>query len=274
MMRTRGPEVPDHPGRGAAAIGRAVRLLASRRDLWVLCAAPILIALVAALLAVGIYVTVVVEPLWTWLGSVLDVRVAERLWEWLWLGPLHALAWLARVALAALGLVAVYLVLSALGAVIASPFLDALSRAVERSVRGTITEGPGGWRSIVGTVRNELLRWSALAGISIGIALVGLVPGGQIPALVLGIASAAGFLALEHTAHVFDRREVSFQARRRWLWRHRFTMLGFGGAAAASYTLPGLNLACLPVLTTAGTLLALDLEPAGAALTSAPACEP
>jgi uncharacterized protein involved in cysteine biosynthesis len=259
-----------HPGRGAAVVWRAARLLARRRDLWPLCAAPLLLAVGAALLALALYVGVVVEPVWAWLGITLDTPEASRWWQWLWLGPLAAVAWLGRVVLAVACLVALYLALSALAAVLAAPFLDALSRAVERSVRGTVREGAGGWRSVWLTMGNELRRVAALAAIAVGVTLVGLVPGGQVLAVLIGALCAASFLALEHTGPVLDRREMPFAARRRWLWRHRGTLLGFGAAAAASYAIPGLNLACLPLLTAAGTLLALDLEPDVGAATSPP----
>ena len=254
------PASRDRAWRGPLAVLRAGRLLASRRDLWPLCAVPVAFALVAALAALGLYVGLVLDPLLGWLSHLMSVPAAAHVWEWLWLGPLHVLAWLARVAVALAGFVAVYLTLSVLAAVAASPFLDALSRAVEVALTGDVVTGPGGLGGVVRSAGNELRRLAMLAAITLAVAAVGLLPLAQPVALALGAVSAAGFLALEHTAIPLDRREIPLAARRRWIWRHRFTMLGFGATAAVSYLVPGLNLLCLPLLTVAGTLLAVELD--------------
>jgi uncharacterized protein involved in cysteine biosynthesis len=64
-------------------------------------------------------------------------------------------------------------------------------------------------------------------------------------------------LPLEYAGFVLDRRRVPFAERRRWVLSHRAAMLGFGATAFATFFIPGLNFAALPLFVVSGTLLAL-----------------
>ena len=87
-----------------------------------------------------------VDPLSTGLRAWLEPAAPDAWYAWLWVGPLMLLAWSARwfvlLALAA----ALYLGFTLVGGVIASPFLDELSRRVEAlragSVVGALSGGP------------------------------------------------------------------------------------------------------------------------------------
>ena len=65
------------------------------------------------------------------------------------------------------------------------------------------------------------------------------------------------FLPLDYAGYLFDRRQISFIARRNWLSDNLPIMLGFGSTAMGTALVPGLNLLLLPSLVVAGTLLAL-----------------
>jgi uncharacterized protein involved in cysteine biosynthesis len=148
------------------------------------------------------------------------------------------------------------------GSVLASPFLDVLSQRVERLHTGRAAEpGVGGVRGALRVLVEDAKRTIFFAlGLALLLAL-GLVPGLQPLSALAVLLYSMGFLSLDYTAYLLDRREVSFRARRAWLWQNRRPLLGFGGAALATFVVPGLNFLALPVLVTAGTRLALDLGP-------------
>jgi CysZ protein len=204
----------------------------------------------------------VLDPLTAQLQSYLDVAAPSAWYEWLWVGPLRALAWLLRFVLIALAGVAVYMSFAVVGGVIAAPFLEALSVRVERIRTGSAAElNEPLWKAAGRALREAAKRAGFVVPLYLGVFVVGLVPGLQPVAAVAFAALSAGFLALDYTSFALDRRGVSFRDKRRWLWRHRSAMLGFGGVGLLTLLVPGLNFACLPWLVTAGTLLATDLEP-------------
>jgi len=247
----------------------ALGVLRRERRLWPLALLPVLLSLAAFGVSIGLVAANAAE-IYGWATDWLPSLSAEHWYEWIWVGP-------ARVALAALGaglflglvgacLVATYLVAS----VLASPIHDALAARVEQILTGAVVEeGAGGVRALMRegarSMREELKRTLFFLGLSLPLIAVGLlVPGAQLvtgPTL-LGITIL--FLPLDYSSYTLDRRRVSFEAKRRWLFAHRSVMLGFGGAAFMTFSIPGLNFLAMPVLVVAGTLLALRLGPPGA----------
>ena len=251
---------------GARALWAGLALLRRHRELWVWCALPALVNVAMFAVAVALFLGYVLDPLSTGLRAWLEPAAPDAWYAWLWVGPLMLLAWSARwfvlLALAA----AVYLGFTLIGGVIASPFLDELSRRVEALRAGSVVEiGPAGLRgALLGAGRaiaQEAKRATFFAAVELAILAVGLVPGLQPVAGLAAIGVAVLFLPLEYTGFALDRRAVSFAMRRRWIWRHRGAMGSFGGLALFSFAVPGLNFVCLPWLVTAGTLLALDVGP-------------
>lgn len=246
---------------GAGSILRAVSFLWRERSLWMLCAAPLATTVLVLGLAVYAYFGFALEPLSAWLGGFLAVADPAAWYGWLWVAPLRALGWALQWLLALVFFALIYVVFVALGSVLASPFLDALSLRVERLERGYVPESSAGIGGLLWSMGQEARRAAFLLGGGLTLAMVGLIPGGQVPAVAGALLFGAFFLPLEYTGFVLDRRSVDFAHRRAWLWRHRWHMLGFGGAALVTYTLPIVNFLCLPILVTAGTRLALELGP-------------
>ncbi len=246
--------------RGASRIPAALRMLRRERSLWAYCAAPL--ALNVALFAGALLLFAAnYGDLIGWLGDLLAVDDPAAWYQWFWVGPLRAFAWLLRWIVIVAAALLVYLLFTIVGSVIAAPFLDLLSERVE-ALAGGAPPPTRGWRASLlaaaAALREDLKRTAFFLGVQLVIFGAGLVPGLQPFAGVAALLFTAAFLSLDYTAYLLDRHQVPFRARRAWLWQHRGGMLGFGGAALASFLVPGLNFLCLPVLVTGGTLLALE----------------
>jgi uncharacterized protein involved in cysteine biosynthesis len=238
----------------------AGRLLLRERRLWGLALVPLALSLAAFVAAAGIVIANAAE-LHGWTSGWMPDPRAERWYQWLWIGPLELafrlLAVLLFAAVAGACLVAAYLVAS----VLASPFHDALAYRVEQIVTGRVSDVTrSGFAGIVAeagrSVREELRRILFFVSIVAPLALAGFViPGAQLitgPAIV---AFTIFFLPLDYASYALDRRHVEFAAKRRWVLSQKPLMAGFGGAAFLTCAVPLLNLAAMPVLVVAGTLL-------------------
>ncbi len=246
---------------GATRIGAALRLLRRERSLWAWCVLPFALNVVLFGGAIAVFAAYY-GPIAEWLQSLLAVGDPGTWFEWLWVGPIRALAWLIRWILVVVLLLAIYFLFAVVGSIIASPFLDVLSEKVERLQTGSAGVGAPGWRAALraaaGIALEDAKRTFFFLGGQLAILALGLLPGVQPLAALAALVFAALFLSLDYTAYVLDRHQVSFRTRRRWMWQHRRSMLGFGAASLGCFLVPGLNFLCLPVLVTAGTMLALD----------------
>lgn len=243
---------------GARQVTRALGLLRRERSLWVWCALPFALNLALFGGALWAFAAFGYEPLLAALQGPLASPDPTAWYQWLWVGPLRALAWALRWLVVVLAAVLVYFLFTVVGALIASPLLDVLSQKVERLRTGGLA---GGGSSALRVVVEDAKRTVFLLVGWLLLLLLGLVPGLQLIAAAGLFLFSALFLSLDYTAYTLDRRGVSFRARRAWLWRHRWPLLGFGSASFATLFVPGVNFLALPVLVTAGTLLALELEP-------------
>ncbi len=192
-----------------------------------------------------------IDSIWT-----LPVPVGETDWFW---PMLHgALSWLLVVVAAALG--AALLLLST--SVIAAPFNDALSAAVER-IEGTLPPSSTSLAAdLVRSVRIEGLKLGVYMAVMLPLLVLALVA----PPLGAPILASAGFavtvtyVAIDYTDWPAARRGRGIRARAAWARRHAGPLLGFGLAAWALLFVPGLNLLLMPAAVAGGTLLYLDLE--------------
>ncbi|MEN8182971.1 MAG: EI24 domain-containing protein, partial [Myxococcota bacterium] len=193
---------------------------------------------------------------------------ADAWWKWLFVGPLKLLFWLVGWVLF-LGLAGALLVGALLlASLLASPFLEALSRRVEALVTGRVEEiGDGGWlaplREGGRSMLEEARRLAFFVGVQLGLLGFGLlVPGGQVVAPPAMTLVAVLFLPLDYASYALDRRRLSFRDKRRWVVERGPLMLGYGAAAFLTCLVPGLNLLAMPVLVIGGTLLVLRHPPA------------
>ena len=223
---------------------------------------PILItglALVAVFYGAGSYYDDLAGALWS-----LFPESWNEVTGWVG-GLLSALRWLielvAGVLIAILGLVLV-LVLSS---VVAAPFNDALSEAVEHILTGGRAPPFSLSRmlaDIARTVRLELLK------VLLYLAVVGpmflasfIIPGvGQIVSLV-GFALTAVYLGIDYVDWPAARRNWSVRDRVAFARRQLPAVAGFGTGVWLLLFIPLVNLFFMPAAVAGGTILFLALQP-------------
>lgn len=183
-----------------------------------------------------------------------------------WLGGLlralrGLIEFLAGVLITLLGLVLVLVV----SAVVAAPFNDALSEAVEHILTGE-TAPPFSLRRMVAdvarTVRLELLK------VMLYLAVVGpmflasfVIPGvGQAVSLV-GFALTAIYLGIDYVDWPAARRDWSVRDRLGFARRHLPAVAGFGTGVWLLLFIPLVNLLFMPAAVAGGTILFLSLPP-------------
>jgi CysZ protein len=185
---------------------------------------------------------------------------------WRWLGA--ALHWVARIAvLLGMGALLLFVCVSC-STVIAAPFNDALSAAIERRVLGQAAPSGSWWSFAADVLRTLALELTKLA---LYVAVMGplwllswLVPGpGQVVHMVFGILFTVSYVALDYIDWPASRRRYSIKQRFSLFVSRPWLMLGFGVAAWACLFVPLLNLAFMPLSVAGGTLLFLDLESSG-----------
>jgi CysZ protein len=246
---------------GALRVRSALGLLRRERSLWPYCALPFALNLLLFGTALAVF-TSYYPTLTDSISSVLTLSDPEAWYEWLWVGPVRALAWLVRWLLIAVVAFIVYLLFTVVGSVIAAPFLEILSQRVERLCTGQVVEAKAGMaRASLRAVVEDAKRTCFFLAGQLLILFLGLVPGLQPVAALGALLFTALFLPLDYTSYLLDRRGVRFRSKRAWLWQNRRPMLGFGLAGLVTFLIPGLNFVCLPLLVTAGTTLALELPP-------------
>jgi CysZ protein len=149
--------------------------------------------------------------------------------------------------------------------VVAAPFNDALSAAVER-LEGTLPAGAPTLVSVAADVARsisvelgKLLLLTIVLGPLVVLNLALPVLGGALLAIV-GPLITVSYIAIDYTDWPAARRGVGFRGRLSLLRRHPRALLGFGVCAWALLFVPGLNLLLMPANVVGGTLLFLDLE--------------
>ena len=168
---------------------------------------------------------------------------------------------IAGVLIPLLGLVLVLVV----SAVVAAPFNDALSEAVEHILTGE-TAPPFSLSRMVAdvarTVRLELLK------VMLYLAVVGpmflasfVIPGvGQAVSLV-GFALTAVYLGIDYVDWPAARRDWSVRDRLGFARRHLPAVAGFGTGVWLLLFIPLVNLLFMPAAVAGGTILFLSLPP-------------
>jgi CysZ protein len=225
---------------GAWHVPAGVAFLVRTPSLWPLAALPGLLALVLGLLGVlcGHSAFPYVEQ-WLVPGA---GRVGETL------GQLtDLLLWVAMVLAGALLGLAVAMVLMA-------PVLEALSRRVEKRMRGTVVGGDGGvaWE-IAESLRAALFFLAA----SPFVILLSFIP---VAGPIFGTLWAAYALSFQLTDVPLARRGLDFKARRAWNRRWRAETMGFGLVGLLMMLIPLAVVVMLPALTVGATLLVLEFE--------------
>jgi CysZ protein len=241
--------------KGVGDLARGFRFLSANPRLWGWVIAPAIITLLV-IAAVIWGVLSVTDPAVTW--------VAERLPSWLqgWVGGLLR-------ALVIVGLsVGGFLVFVTLAGLVAGPFCELLSEAVEERVTGVA--GPGFSLSalvrglVVGAIHAMRRLFLYLFTIALVFVLGSVIPlVGPALALALGAYFTATSAAYDCFDAVLGRRLWPYRDKIRFLRAHRARTFGLGAGVAGLLLVPVVNLAALGVGAVGATLAVLDLERRG-----------
>ncbi len=237
--------------RGLGDLGRGFRFLNAHPGLWRWVLAPAAVTLVilaGAIFAVVRLARPLVEGATSWLP---DAVVGVASW----------VMWILVVTGLSLGALLVFV---AVVGIVAGPFCELLSEAIEARLTGR----PGAPFSLAGFLRGAAvgllhgLRRLLVSLVSLVLLFVlGLVPVvGTIAALLLGGWLAARASAYDCYDAVLSRRELPYAGKLAYLARHRSRTLGLGAGVAGLLLIPGVNLVALGVGAAGATLAALELD--------------
>ncbi len=172
------------------------------------------------------------------------------------LGIASFLVWLVLLPIV-LVLCAMLLIL--FGQMFCAPWLDLLAERVECQQLGEARTAFS-FRRLVDALFLSMgdAVWGLfyLVLVYIPVLLFALLPG---VGAVVSVACGALFLAQQFLGHTLSRASLSYRGRWQAVLANKWFCLGFGTVALVMVSLPGLNLALLPVATVGGTLLCCDL---------------
>lgn len=218
---------------------------------------------------VPVFLTVLMIGCAAWLSWTQGPEVLAMAWErpmgegvvvvalgYAWLAALVVV----RLLLLVVGAVAFY----AVGGLVAVPFNDFLSQAVEESILGSRNE-PFTMVLFVHDLRmslgHSLLAVFAWVSMMIPVLALNLVPViGSIAATVIGGLLTTFFLTREMLDGPLSRDRLPFGAKLELLKGHRALTVGFGAATAGLLWVPGLNLVSIPCAVIGGTLMYCQLK--------------
>lgn len=216
------------------------------------------VVLTAVALSVSLWAAVEYAP------QLADAMFKAPAGEGFWAGALRALhgglRWLLSLVLGGLAL----LLCTALSGILAAPFNDALSAAVERIVTGQAPTSSGA-RAFFGdvgrTLRLEVVKFLTYAGVMLPMfGLSFLLPGGgQLIYSAFAFLFSIAYLALDYTDWPAARRAWPVRRRLGAMGGHPGTYLGFGIGVWVLLFVPLVNLLFMPAAVAGGTLMFLDV---------------
>lgn len=230
---------------------RGYRFLAARPRLWGWVVAPAVVTLLLLIAAIW-GVVAATTPLVAWVTGWMPASIE---------GWASGLLWLLVVL--ALGFGALLVFVSVAG-VVAGPFNELLSAAVEEALTGVA--GPrfslaGFLRDAVVGVLHGLRRLLVFVLGAVVLFAISFIPViGTIAAPAIGFWLAARGAAYDCYDAVLARRGLSYQAKLAYLARHRGRSFGLGATVAGLLVIPGVNLIALGLGATGATLAVHDLE--------------
>ncbi len=218
-------------------------------------------------------------------GLYLAVRMHDELTAWMWTEPVRAGAFgyvlsalhsVLEVVVFLLSALFAVVLSSALSSVMAAPFNDALSEAIERREGGNSAVSFA-WsrvlRDLSRTLRVELFKLVLYLAVIVPSWFASfLFPGiGHAVHLAFSAVVTAFYLAIDYVDWPASRRGYGLRARLALFQRAPLLMLGFGFSLSALLFVPFLNLFLMPIAVAGGTRLFLDLTKAEHALLNATA---
>jgi CysZ protein len=176
--------------------------------------------------------------------------------EWYWV----AISTVAGVALFTVSILAVLFGFVAVGLIIASPFNDLLSAAVERKLTGQLEEAGLPFFQWAGTlVKSESKKIAIFLLCQAGLLILNFIPVvGQVLFVILNPLFIAFVMAYEFAGYILDRRGMDFNAKRDYIFAAPGLTMGFGAAAGATLLIPLVHFLLMPAAVAGGTALVVE----------------
>ncbi|MCB2189225.1 MAG: EI24 domain-containing protein [Deltaproteobacteria bacterium] len=236
---------------GFAAPFRALPFLWRHPTLWGYAALPFFINL--GLFALGFWLAY--DRFDRWVTALLPTGEG-----WWWVLLFYFLLILMALVLLMLGV----FLFAVVGAVVAAPFLELLTRKAEALVGLAPAAGPARgilaemWR----VLRQEVKKLLLYLAVMLPLLLLNLFPGPGTAAYgVLAWLVTCYFLALQFLDYPLDRRGLTLRGKMVYLRRLGGGWLGFGSACFVLGVIPLLNLAFLPLCAVGGVLVFAQAGP-------------
>ena len=237
---------------GAFYIFRAMKVVFSDWRIFQLAIMPMLIniLLFAAFFASFNYF------IYDWVYSSVFAEV-DMAWYW------DTLYWLGGAILFIISIAVVFFGFVAVGLIVAAPFNDFLSAAVERKLTGSVEETKQSLFELAFFImKNESKKVAIILSIQLVIALIAFIPGvGQVVFMILTPLFLSAVMAFEFTGYTLDRRGLTFKEKRVYLMERLPLAFGFGLSVAATLMVPIVNFALLPLAVTGGAMLVVENPP-------------
>lgn len=235
---------------GAGAPLRAAGFIMRHPGLWLPSLLPLLLNI--ALFSAMYWMIFSMLPGW------LDQWLPQQQ-GWLW----AVLYYVVLVLVVILALTAGVYLFSAVGRILAAPFLEILTRKTEEAATGApAPEGPGWLASIARVAWQESLKLVIYAGLLLALMLLSLIMplvGGG-PSAILAWLVTVFFLAMEFMDYPLERRGLGLREKAAAVWDTTPGWLGFGGSVFALGIVPLVNILLLPLAAVGGTLFFLELR--------------
>ena len=164
-------------------------------------------------------------------------------------------------------MVLVFFCFTVTGSLVGSPFNDLLSERTEELLTGILNEEPFIFKVFLKDAARTMMAESKKIIIFIVLMIMllflNLLPGGTLLYSFLSILLTVFFLAIEYTGYIFYRKHLTFTDQRRFIFSHKFLMLGFGIGVMAVLTIPFFQFFCIPLGVVGATRLYHDYQSHG-----------
>lgn len=161
-----------------------------------------------------------------------------------------------------ISLVAALFAFVSVGLLIAGPFNDLLSAAVERKLTGAVRDTEETLSATMfRTLKGEARKVAVFLTIQGALLALNLIPvAGSALYLVLNPLFIAYVMAYEFTGYALDRRGLAFAEKQGYLLNRSALTFGFGAAVGVTMMVPLLHFLLMPAAAAGGTLLIVERE--------------
>lgn len=151
----------------------------------------------------------------------------------------------------------------AVGLIVAAPFNDMLSAAVEETVTGRLIESEMPFYQFVKfTALNETKKMAVFIFCELVLLLLNLIPvAGQMIYVILNFIFLIFVVVYEFTGYTLDRRGHKFAEKRRYITSNMGLSFGFGASIWITLAIPFVGFLLLPLAVAGGTLMAVENPP-------------